>query len=107
MHVVNFYSYIYKFSTDDLYRSRSDCADTGLSNAIPVYGHICACPNKTAQRYRCSHVHLVSKYYVVIKPAFCAQMTCVRQTSGKLTPTSDLLSPLVIFENFLLTRLLL
>ena len=61
---------IYKFSVDDLYMSRSDCADTGLSNAIRVYAHICACPNKAAQRYRCSHVHLASSYYVVIKPAF-------------------------------------
>ena len=81
--------------------SRSDCADTGLSNAIRVYAHICACPNKAAQRYRCSHVHLASNYYVVIKLAFFAQTTCVQHISGKLTETSDLFSPLVIFEMFL------
>ena len=97
-HVVNFYSYI-QISADDLYMSRSDCADTELSNAIRVHAHICACPNKAAQSYHCSHMHLASNYYV-----FFAQTTCVRQTSGKLTATSDLLSPLVIiFEIFLLT----
>ena len=82
--------------------TRSDCANTGLPNATRVDAHICACPNKAAQRHRCSHVHLASNYYVVIKPAFFAQTTCVRQTSGKLT-TSDFLSPLVIFEIFILT----
>ena len=81
--------------------SRSDCADTGLSDAILVHAHICACPNKAAQSYRCSHMHLASNYYVVIKLAFFVQTTCVRQTFGKLTATSDLLSPLVITGNTL------
>ena len=95
---------IHKFSADDLYMSRSDCPDTGLSNAIRVHAHICACPNKVAQSYHCSHMHLASNYYVVIKLAFFVQTTCGRQTSGKLTATSDLLSPLeIIFEKFFLT----
>ena len=95
---------IYKFSADDFYMSRSDCANTGLSNAIRVHAHICACSNKAAQSYHCSHMHLASNYYVVIKLAFFAQTICVRQTSDKLTATSDLLSPLVIiFEKILLT----
>ena len=77
---------------------RSYCADTGLSDAIRVHTHICACPNKAAQSYHCSHMHLASNYYVVIKLVFFAQTTCVRQTSGKLTAT-----PLVIIfaKNFL------
>ena len=61
---------IYKFSADDLYMFRSYCADTGLSDAICVHAHICACPNKAAQSYHCSHMHLASNYYVVIKLAF-------------------------------------
>ena len=69
MHVVNLYSYI-QFSADDLYMFRSDCADTGLSDTIRVHAHICACPNKAAQSYHCSHMHLASNYYVVIKLAF-------------------------------------
>ena len=90
---------MYKFSADDLYMFRSYCADTGLSDAIRVHAHIRACPNKAAQSYHCSHMHLASNYYVVIKLAFFAQTTCVRLTSGKLAAT-----PLVIiFEIFFLT----
>ena len=47
---------IYKFYADDLYMSRSDCAHTGLSNAIRVHAHICACPNKAAQSDHSSHI---------------------------------------------------
>ena len=78
---------IYKFSADDLYMFRSYCADTGLSDAIRVHAHICVCPNKAAQSYHCTHMHLAANYYVVIKLAFFAQTTCVRQTSGKMTAT--------------------
>ena len=74
-------------------------AQTLVCPTLFVHTHICACPNKAAQSYHCSHMHLASNYYVVIKLAFFAQTTCVRQTSGKLTAT-----PLVIiFEKKFLT----
>ena len=57
------------------------------SNAVCVYAHIYACPDKAAQMYfdsinYAAHVHIVSNYYVVIKPNFFffARTTCTRQT---------------------------
>ena len=99
-HLVNFYSYI------QIFRRRFVHVPFRLRRHWSVQRYSCTCaymyvPNMAAQSYHCSHMHLASNYFVCF---FFAHTTCVRQTSGKLTATSDLLSPLVIiFENFLLT----